>query len=42
MVTRLEEAKLISIVDDIDPDAFLAIANMHDVKGGQFKKREVH
>ncbi|WP_425484677.1 YitT family protein [Kroppenstedtia pulmonis] len=42
VVTRLEEAKLISIVDDIDPNAFLAIANMHDVKGGQFKKREIH
>lgn len=42
VITRLEEAKLKSIVDEIDPSAFLAVGNIHDVKGGRFKKRNIH
>lgn len=42
VVTRLEEAKLKSIVDEIDREAFLAVGDIHDVKGGRFKKREIH
>ncbi|AJY73935.1 YitT family protein [Paenibacillus beijingensis] len=42
VVTRLEEAKLKSIVMEQDPSAFLAVGNIHDVKGGRFKKREIH
>jgi uncharacterized membrane-anchored protein YitT (DUF2179 family) len=42
VITRLEEAKLKSIVDELDPDAFLAIGNIHDVKGGRFKKNNIH
>lgn len=42
VITRLEEAKLKSIVEDIDPSAFLAIGDIHDVKGGNFKKRDIH
>ncbi|MDP5273886.1 YitT family protein [Chengkuizengella axinellae] len=42
IITRLEEAKLKSIVDELDPEAFLAIGNIHDVKGGRFKKRDIH
>ncbi|MDR6549315.1 uncharacterized membrane-anchored protein YitT (DUF2179 family) [Paenibacillus qinlingensis] len=42
VITRLEEAKLKSIVDGLDPKAFLAIGNIHDVKGGRFKKRDIH
>lgn len=42
IITRLEEAKLKSIVEDIDPEAFLAIGNIHDVQGGRFKKRDIH
>lgn len=42
VVTRLEEAKLKSIVEDIDPQAFLAIGNIHDIQGGSFKKRDIH
>lgn len=42
VITRLEEAKLKNIVDEIDPSAFLAIGNIHDVKGGRFKKRNIH
>lgn len=42
IITRLEEAKLKSIIDDIDENAFLAIANVNDVNGGQFKKKNIH
>ncbi|BCJ88331.1 membrane protein [Effusibacillus dendaii] len=42
VITRLEEAKLKSIVEEVDPSAFLAIGNIHDVKGGRFKKKDIH
>lgn len=42
VITRLEEAKLKSIVEEKDPGAFLAVGNIHDVKGGRFKKRDIH
>jgi uncharacterized membrane-anchored protein YitT (DUF2179 family) len=42
VITRLEEAKLKSIVQELDPVAFLAIGNIHDVKGGRFKKKDIH
>ncbi|WP_245855970.1 YitT family protein [Paenibacillus rigui] len=42
VITRLEEAKMKSIVEELDPTAFLAVGNIHDVKGGRFKKRDIH
>jgi Uncharacterized conserved protein len=42
VISRLEEAKVKSIVDSIDDSAFLAISDIHDVKGGRFKKRSIH
>ncbi len=42
VITRLEEAKLKSIVEELDPAAFLAVGSIHDVKGGRFKKRDIH
>jgi uncharacterized membrane-anchored protein YitT (DUF2179 family) len=42
VINRLEEAKLKSIVEECDPAAFLAIGNIHDVKGGRFKKKDIH
>lgn len=42
VITRLEEAKMKSIVEDLDPNAFLAVGNIHDVKGGRFKKHDIH
>ncbi|WP_391563892.1 YitT family protein [Paenibacillus cremeus] len=42
VITRLEEAKLKSIVDEMDSSAFLAVGNIHDVKGGRFKKKDIH
>ncbi|TYR81220.1 YitT family protein [Priestia megaterium] len=42
VITRLEEAKLKAIVDEIDPSAFFAVANIAEVRGGRFKKRDIH
>ncbi|MFT8392308.1 MAG: YitT family protein, partial [Sporolactobacillus sp.] len=42
VINRLEEAKVKKIVDSIDKDAFLAIGDIHDVKGGRFRKRSIH
>ncbi|MFL8935157.1 Uncharacterized membrane-anchored protein YitT, contains DUF161 and DUF2179 domains [[Bacillus] enclensis] len=42
IVTRLEEAKLKSIVEELDPSAFLAVADINEVRGGRFKKRDIH
>lgn len=42
IVTRLEEAKLKSIVEEIDEGAFLAVADINEVRGGRFKKRDIH
>ncbi|MFF3024301.1 YitT family protein [Gottfriedia sp. NPDC057948] len=42
VITRLEEAELKTIVDDIDSTAFLAISDIAEVRGGRFKKKNVH
>ncbi|MBJ6360225.1 YitT family protein [Paenibacillus sp. GCM10012307] len=42
VINRLEEAKLKSIVHELDNHAFVAIGNIHDVKGGRFKKKDIH
>lgn len=42
IVTRLELAKLKSIIDDKDNNAFVSIGNVHEVLGGRFKKRAIH
>jgi len=42
VITRLEESKLRTIVEEVDPDAFLAIANIAEVRGGRFKKKDIH
>jgi len=42
VITRLEESKLKSIVAEIDAHAFLAIGNIAEVKGGRFKKKDIH
>ncbi|KPV43911.1 YitT family protein [Alicyclobacillus ferrooxydans] len=42
VISRLEEAKLKSIVEEKDPSAFLAIGPIAEVRGGRFKKHSVH
>ncbi|CAM3457991.1 YitT family protein [Marinicrinis lubricantis] len=42
VVTRLEVAKLRSIVQEIDPSAFISIQHVSDVLGGNFNKSGIH
>lgn len=42
VITRLEEFKLKDIVNHYDESAFVAIGNVSEVKGGRFKKRDIH
>ncbi len=42
VINRLEEAKLKLIVEELDPTAFLAVANIAEVRGGRFKKKDIH
>ena len=40
--TRLEESSLKDIIREIDPSAFLIISDVAEVKGGRFKKNNIH
>lgn len=40
VITRLEITELKRIVCEIDPSAFIAIENVHEVAGGQVKKKK--
>lgn len=40
--TRLEETKMKDIVRSIDPEAFVIVTNVSEVKGGRFKKKDIH
>jgi len=42
VITRLEIAKLKSIIDEIDEGAFVTIHEVHDVIGGRVKKKAIH
>lgn len=42
VINRLEEAKLKEIVTENDENAFLAVADIAEVRGGRFKKRNIH
>jgi uncharacterized membrane-anchored protein YitT (DUF2179 family) len=42
VINRLEEAKLKEIVTDYDETAFLAVADIAEVRGGRFKKKDIH
>lgn len=39
VVTRLEIAKLKEVIHEIDPKAFIAITTVHEVEGGQVRKK---
>jgi uncharacterized membrane-anchored protein YitT (DUF2179 family) len=42
VITRLEIAKLKTIIQEIDENAFVTINEVHDVMGGKVKKRAIH
>lgn len=41
-ITRLEESKLKTIIEEIDKDALIAISHVSDLRGGDNKKRDIH
>jgi len=42
IINRLEESKMKEIISEIDPKAFVAIYDVSEVKGGNFKKHDIH
>ena len=42
VVTRLELPKLRTVVREIDPQAFVSVADIHETMGGYFRKRKIH
>ena len=42
IINRMEETKLLDIVKDKDPSAFIVISDVAEVRGGNFKKRDIH
>lgn len=42
VITRMEENKLITIIKELDPGAFIVITDVAEVRGGTFKKRDIH
>ncbi|WP_066300026.1 YitT family protein [Bacillus sp. FJAT-29937] len=42
IINRLEESKMKEIINEIDPNAFVAIYDVSEVKGGSFIKQDIH
>ncbi len=42
VINRMEETKMLSIIKEIDPSAFIVISDVAEVRGGNFKKRDIH
>ena len=42
IINRLEDSKMKEIIHEIDKDAFIAVYDVAEVKGGNFKKKDIH
>ena len=42
IITRMEENKVLTIIREFDSTAFVVISDVSEVKGGNFKKRNIH
>ncbi|KMY49706.1 YitT family protein [Peribacillus loiseleuriae] len=42
VINRLEETKLKEIINDIDPKSFVTVYEVAEVKGGNFRKNNIH
>lgn len=42
IINRLEDSKMKEIIHEIDKNAFVAVYDVAEVKGGNFKKRDIH
>lgn len=42
VINRMEESKMKSIIKSIDPNAFVTFSDVAEVRGGSFKKKDIH
>ncbi|OIK08509.1 YitT family protein [Bacillus sp. MUM 13] len=42
VINRLEETKLKEIINEVDPKAFVTVYDVAEVKGGNFRKNNIH
>ncbi|MBS4178151.1 YitT family protein [Lederbergia citrea] len=42
IINRLEDSKMKEIINEIDKHAFVAVYDVAEVKGGNFKKKDIH
>lgn len=42
VINRLEESKMKEIISDIDPNAFITVYDVAEVRGGNFRKHHIH
>ncbi|MFJ7936679.1 YitT family protein [Sporosarcina sp. NPDC096371] len=42
VINRLEERKMKDIIQEIDPNSFITVYDVTEVKGGNFQKRDIH
>lgn len=42
IINRLEERKMKEIINQVDPEAFVVVYEVSEVKGGNFRKRDIH
>lgn len=42
VITQLEESKMKTIIDEVDKEAFYTFTDVAEVKGGTFKKQDIH
>ncbi|PQP81405.1 hypothetical protein C0Q44_23710 [Paenibacillus sp. PCH8] len=42
VINRMEESKIKDIIHEIDPTAFIVVYDVAEVKGGNFKKKDIH
>ncbi|GGH20704.1 YitT family protein [Paenibacillus segetis] len=42
VINRLEESKIKEIIHEIDPNAFVVVYDVAEVKGGNFRKHNIH
>jgi len=42
VINRMEESKIKDIIHEIDPTAFVVVYDVAEVRGGNFKKKDIH
>jgi len=42
VINRLEDSKIKQIIQEIDPNAFVVVYDVAEVKGGNFRKKNIH